>query len=181
MAVHRSLLMGKNNKMTYSLARYKKLKSEGRCVSCSGDLLKNHPFVECERCRQKHRDYEKDRSEQNRCHSCGKKAITGNGRKFCEVCWFKRKAQHHTGSLKNWRELKRLLEKQDSKCAYTGRTLTIGINASLDHKQSKHNGGTGDTSNLQWVDLEINIFKNIMSHNEFLLTIQEIFRYSLTK
>lgn len=57
---------------------------------------------------------------------------------------------------------------QGGKCAYTGRELVPGTNASLDHKIPKALGGTNDLENLQWVETNVNRAKNALAEDEFL-------------
>ena len=66
-------------------------------------------------------------------------------------------------------ELRRILEEQDCRCAYTGKKLVIGDNASLDHKIPVSRGGAKEPGNIHWVDWTVNTsFKNGLSHNNFL-------------
>jgi hypothetical protein len=70
--------------------------------------------------------------------------------------------------------IRRLLDEQDYKCAYTGVNLVLGVNAQLDHKTPIELGGSNDPSNLHWVDKEINRMKGKHSHNEFIQICQLI-------
>jgi len=63
-----------------------------------------------------------------------------------------------------------LFEKQNGKCAYTGWDLEIGTHktsktASLDRIDSSQGYIKG---NVQWVHKEVNIAKNVLSHERFL-------------
>lgn len=51
------------------------------------------------------------------------------------------------------------LENQNYKCAITGVTIELGVNASLDHIQEFSQGGTCTLENLQWVDKTANLSK----------------------
>ena len=108
--------------------------------------------------------------------SCGKKIFAG---KTCEKCWFKVKAKDHTGSRKNWKDLKKILENQNYKCLYTGKELIAGGNATVDHIIPKCKGGSNSIANLQWIDKHVNIhMKFNMSHNEFIDYLKHIINYA---
>lgn len=117
----------------------------------------------------------KHRKENGSCWRCNRPAIIFRRKeKLCEMCWFKATSRNRTGSVKKWRAIKLLLEKQSYKCAYTGKILTPAKNASLDHIIPTSKGGNNAIKNLQWVDLQINVMKNGMSHKEFISTIKLI-------
>jgi hypothetical protein len=71
--------------------------------------------------------------------------------------------------------LKCLIEQQHGKCPYTGISLVLGHNASLDHKASKSRGGSNDLSNLQWVyygdDFDVNMMKRDTTEENFVKAI----------
>jgi 5-methylcytosine-specific restriction endonuclease McrA len=65
--------------------------------------------------------------------------------------------------------LKKLLEKQNYRCAYSSELLLIGHpDSSIDHKIPRARGGTNDIDNLQWVAKRINQMKTDFTHEEFL-------------
>jgi len=114
------------------------------------------------------------RRDQKLCLKCGKPSAVRDRDCLCEDCWFKAIAKNRTGSPKNWLLIKTILQNQNYRCAYTGKELVIGQNASLDHIIPIAQGGDNSLENLQWTDCQINIMKNNMSHQEFISTIQLI-------
>jgi len=109
------------------------------------------------------------------CHNC-KTPRMPNSNTECEKHWFSARAMQRLGRggdvIARGQELKKILEKQEYRCAYTGRLLVPGINASVDHirPQSKHPDLANSISNIQWVDININHMKTDMDHEEFLET-----------
>jgi hypothetical protein len=87
----------------------------------------------------------------------------------CEECFFRKVARRATGNEKDWKLLRGLLHQQNFKCAYSGKLLTIGDNASIDHKIPKSRNGASSLENVHWIDITINKkYKNWMSHDNFL-------------
>jgi 5-methylcytosine-specific restriction endonuclease McrA len=58
--------------------------------------------------------------------------------------------------------------KQGGICPYTGKILSLGKDASVDHIVPKSRGGSTELSNLQWVYYQVNFMKGDMFHEEFL-------------
>ncbi|MFX5522449.1 HNH endonuclease signature motif containing protein, partial [Acinetobacter baumannii] len=73
-----------------------------------------------------------------------------------------------------WKELRDLLQKQEFKCPYTGDTIVIGENASLDHITPSSRGGQSTIDNLQWVTATVNNAKRDLNHDEFVELIVKI-------
>ena len=165
-----------HNERFKKIAQYRK--EHNLCHDC-GKEIDRPGFTKCSRCAERqHKSVTKMvnlRYENGLCR-CGKPATIG---KVCDVCWFKRGAVFNTGSKRNWQDIKQLLEKQGYRCAYSGRHLVPGINASLDHIVPVAKGGTNNITNLQWVDKHINIrMKFGMSHQEFMSLIHQIVSYT---
>jgi 5-methylcytosine-specific restriction endonuclease McrA len=55
-------------------------------------------------------------------------------------------------------------------CPYTGEMLVLGVNAHLDHIESKRNRPdlARDINNLEWISEKANLAKNGMSKDEFI-------------
>lgn len=163
-------------------AKRKKLQDAGLCVNCGRSFVLNG-HVRCAPCLEKgtasSNQARKRRSQiwsaQGGCVRCGEQKLE-HGR-VCITCWYKRKSQRATGTECHWEELKRMLENQDFKCIFTGRKLTPGINASVDHGIPTARGGAQEVYNLQWVDLEVNMFKRAKTSSEFLVLIKEIYEH----
>ena len=156
-------------------------KKEGLCAWCGKrPSTKGTPYCDIcgERRTARWKALVSERKDKGLCPKCGNIAVAGFS---CEVCWFKNSSFNATGKYKNWRILKELLEGQGYLCVYTGRKLTIGVNASVDHIIPSSRGGDNSIENLQWVDLSINIMKRDMTHQEFLATIKLVYERDLTK
>lgn len=89
---------------------------------------------------------------------------------YCYICYMKRAAHRHLGSAKRWKELDALLIQQLGRCAYTGRPIVLGVNASIEHVEpiSRSPGRASDIANLRWVEKEVNLAKRSMTLKEFL-------------
>ena len=113
------------------------------------------------------------------CVRCGKNEPFQETGKICWTCTIKTMAQKHLGAKERFEELEKLLNEQGHKCAYSGRPLEIGINASIEHvaPKSKHPLKAKDLDNLKWVDLSINKMKHELSLPEFLQTCKEILMF----
>jgi hypothetical protein len=63
---------------------------------------------------------------------------------------------------------------QEKKCAITGIELIPGKTASIDHIIPLCKGGTNDKSNLRFVHVSMNAFKNDLDEEEFYLLLEEL-------
>lgn len=96
---------------------------------------------------------------------------------MCLTCWLKKRAQAVLGDREGWRALLDLWERQGGRCAYTGRVLTPGQDASLDHIVPRSKGGSNHPHNLQWVSAAVNTAKQDLSENEFLNLCAQVVAY----
>jgi hypothetical protein len=165
---------------------YLKTKKENRiwsslCQSCGKPYgqPKRSKWV-CEECkcsnRQKQADLKVIRIEAGLCYKCGKDKDTNNDR--CTICYLKDISHTQFKQRKRYTDLLELFEKQKGVCPYTGRQLTIGVNASVDHIVPKSRGGSNDISNLQWLyngDFDVNWIKGMLLEGEFFGAIIEIY------
>ena len=80
---------------------------------------------------------------------------------LCEKCWFARIARTRLGSGSHGPIIKKKLEEQNYRCAYSGLRLVPGLNANLDHILPKHLHPelASDPSNVEWVDAHVNLMK----------------------
>lgn len=135
--------------------------------------------VLCQKCTDRLRTNNSKRRqlllEQHVCLRCGRGNLTRI--QMCQDCYLKLMAGKYLGSKNRGQELKRLLEKQNSCCPYTGIDLVLCENASLDHIFPVSKGGNDDISNLQWVYLPINSMKLNHTESEFLLLVSKIAEY----
>ncbi|WP_439624097.1 HNH endonuclease [Gemmata sp.] len=70
-------------------------------------------------------------------------------------------------------ELMKLLERQDFRCAYTGRSLSPET-ASVDHITPISRGGLNELSNLAIVHMDVNTAKSSMTLEEFVAVCREV-------
>jgi 5-methylcytosine-specific restriction endonuclease McrA len=71
--------------------------------------------------------------------------------------------------------LKDLLESQNGRCVYTGRKISIGVDAWLDHKVPRNQGGGFEIENLQWVHRDANRMKTDLLEPQFFQMVKEIY------
>lgn len=118
--------------------------------------------------------------ENGLCVLCAKRLyITTSSYKLCEICYVKRASTKNMNSRKYWKQLLDLLEQQDHICPYSGETIVLGQNDSIDHilPKSRFPALISDISNIQWVTRHINHMKWDMTHDEFMDTLQKIQRH----
>ena len=149
--------------------------AEGICVTsgCGKPIVRNTRCDECATRVGKQSMSRKTRLiAQGLCGWCGKKPALGKAAK-CEECYFKFTASRYLGGCSQWHLLKEKLVAQDYKCPYTGISLVIGHNMSLDHIVPQARGGMNDIANLQWVHGWVNAMKNDLPHEEFVKMLKE--------
>lgn len=112
------------------------------------------------------------------CRVCLKEPPLRSGKR-CRVCIIKELAKHHLGTMKRWRELDALLERQNGRCAYSNLPIDFGRYASVDHKVSKCRGGEESINNLQFVHLHVNFAKNALSEGDFLRLVEHIYHHRI--
>jgi 5-methylcytosine-specific restriction endonuclease McrA len=97
----------------------------------------------------------------------------------CLDCQFRRLAKNHLGSRDRAAELINLLEAQGYRCAYSGRLIDIGENASVEHvvPVSRDRKRKTDITNIKFVDQRINQMKQGLPLSEFLGTCKEVLRF----
>jgi 5-methylcytosine-specific restriction endonuclease McrA len=155
--------------------------AKGNCVTC----WKPNPrkgLRECGPCAARSTKRAKARDERYKkegcCRTCGQtegllfSTVTNftheQSRITCPDCWYRRIANSHGMSTKDWPVLRDLLVAQNRRCAYSRDVLVLGQNMSLDHKTPTSRGGGNEPSNLQWVTWRVNLMKSDMTHEEFL-------------
>lgn len=146
------------------------------CSICLSTRNETFPYAYRKRAEQ--------RRKLNLCINCGKseplESLPVNAvQLFCEVCYLKRTAAHNLGSQKHWRVLKEKLESQNYKCAYTGKSLKLGLNASIDHKLpvAHYPLHKYDHDNVEWVDLKVNLVKRDLTSQEFIDLVETIVKH----
>ncbi len=147
-------------------------KEQGLCYTCGGDVKPNQ--VTCDKCRAKAREYfhktkQQTRSKKDKNNECKDCKLPRFGKsKCCKRHWAIDIARK-TGCLEKHEQLLEKLEKQDCKCFYTGIDLIAGVNASIDHLESRKNSPdkVNDLNNLVWCDRRINSMKGSLNYEEF--------------
>ena len=161
-----------------------KTKSEGFelcCKNCSKRRLamyyKNKPKKTEEELNSYNvyrNNWRKEQFSKGKCRVCKTSRLEHSV--LCEKHYLQEVAIKHLGTASRWEELKTLWDKQLGKCAYSGRKLTMGLNASIDHIKplSKHPELLNSVDNLQWVHKQLNYFKQDLEENEFIDFIVDI-------
>ncbi len=78
-----------------------------------------------------------------------------------------------------WWQLEALYVAQGGRCAYTGKSIRIGENASLEHVSpaSRDKIRASDIDNLKWVDITVNRSKADMQIVEYLSLCREVLEH----
>ena len=153
---------------------------DGRCKSCVNLFSKKYREKKGEQYRvdniSKAKEQQLNRLAKGQCRHCSSERLE-NSDLYCEKHWFEYVAKAHLGTMKRGNELKKLLELQDYRCAYTGIKLIPALNASIDHKipLSTDVSQYQKIENLQWVCLDINTMKRNHSEDDFLKYIKLIY------
>lgn len=152
-----------------------KRKNNGLCIICGKmNDTKNLNCKECYKIINKRDNfYRKNQLLKGLCTKCDEPLLKGTS--YCLIHYIKQKTYSHFGSCKRWQELLDLFNEQNI-CPYTKKQLTIGLDASLDHKMPKSKGGSNEISNLQWVYHKVNYMKRNLLESEFLNLIQLVYK-----
>jgi CRISPR/Cas system Type II protein with McrA/HNH and RuvC-like nuclease domain len=97
----------------------------------------------------------------------------------CTECFYKQVAHGVFNNIAEWEALRDLFAACGARCAYSGRTLTLGLNAELDHIIPAARGGPNILDNVHWVDHDINQMKRDLGENEFLGLVRDIATHRL--
>lgn len=151
--------------------RVQNLRARGLCTRCSSP--KNRKGPRCAGCIAKDREKYHARVARGECVYCGERATAGA---FCLHHWFKNIGAAHGLRKSNGgiALLKQIWEEQGGCCAVTGRVLTPGNDASLDHVVPSSKGGTNERGNLRWVLWVVNRAKSDMTHQQFVTMCREV-------
>lgn len=112
------------------------------------------------------------------CVRCGSTASAGA---HCRWCWFAMMARNALGSRSRGPDLARLWLAQGGRCAYTGRQLTPGVNASVDHVLPRSRGGSDELDNLVWTCAEVNRAKTDLTPEAFRALCAEVLAYHASR
>jgi hypothetical protein len=159
---------------------------DGRCKPCVNLISKKYRKDRGEEYRidniSKAKERTLERLKNGKCYNCNSERLE-HSNLYCEKHWFQYAAKHHLKSMKQWKELKSILENQKYKCCYTGLELIIGLNAGIDHKipLSKNANLHQNIDNIQWVHSDINLMKRNHLENDFLNYIKLIYENRLSR
>ncbi len=174
-----------------------------RCARCKNflpieEFNKNKSFKDgyshyCRKCmnsyrRERWKDWKQDKIHQRNqykrrvsldlCPQCAEKSLKNII--LCIDCWFKRVSYHTFSTSKKWKQIKKIAEKQNYTCVYTGKKLIPGTNMSIDHKIPKFLNGSNKLKNLQWTLKKVNIAKNKLTHKDFIQMCIDIVKFAET-
>ena len=175
-----------------SAKRTNRLLALGLCLVC-GKRPARKDRKTCQGCKEKvtkraretRPKLEGARMAKGLCRLCGVRpqlgSMTTHKVPMCEMCFYKACSHRALGNRRLWETLKNILAAQNYKCAYTGRRLTLGVNASVDHilPVARFPHLKSDPNNIQWVDKSINFMKNDFLTEEFLGLVKEIAAHRL--
>lgn len=146
----------------------------GLCVLCDSSVVPGRQKCarHLEQARLAVARKRRDRISRGLCCQCDRPATAGQ---YCRDHWFRSIASLHGGAL-NAAAIRGLFDDQGGRCALTGRELTPGVNASLDHRVPRSLGGKHELGNVRWVDLRANLAKQNLSEEEFLRLCRDVVR-----
>ena len=146
------------------------------CRSCATAAVNAYQKSNRDKVSLSRRNREASYKNIGKCVNC-KNPVVKNNKSYCEKHLVSMMASRHLGSKKMYGFLIDLLLKQRHRCAYTGVELIIGENASIDHIKSKAKNLElfNDSSNVQWVDIRVNLMKRELHEIEFLDIINMIY------
>lgn len=148
-------------------SRYANKKEDGMCVVCGKRPADK--TAKCDLCHEAYVENARIRRErrllEGRCVYCEEMRVSTT---LCLKHYLQFTAKTHFRTSKRYKELEDLFNSQQGICPYTGRKLTLGVDASIDHIVPKSRGGSDDLNNLQWVYYQVNFMKGDMLEEEFL-------------
>ena len=138
------------------------------CIKCGASHIGENQT--CSVCKEKAEGQYKSRREERRakdlCQRCSK-LKEGPG-PLCNKHVFISSAYRSLKNSNQWNELETMFHNQNKKCPYTGETLILGGNATIDHIVPRARGGANEIHNLQWVTLTANRAKSDLAHEDFI-------------
>jgi hypothetical protein len=154
---------------------------KGLCYECDNPIDRPGKKICkacCTRSTERTRKQKQDRTDAGMCVMCGKKPPLEHSR-YCEFCYFKIASSQHFATVAEASGLQKLFHDANGQCAYTGRQLTLGLDAQLDHIVAITRGGANSVSNMQWIHRDANQMKWNYSEEEFLALVRDIARNRL--
>jgi len=172
---------------------YEDRKQRSVCVVCEAPVIGQ---MKCKSCKAKEKEKREtlkiERLRVGACIDCGatqdivacahisKVWKSTRERLLCRKHYFKWVAKRH-GGVKNAKMIEDLWNKQMGRCAYTGRRLTLGKDASIDHKIPRSDNGKNTKENMHWVHWDVNVAKGALSEADFYALCHEILEHKKGK
>lgn len=173
------VVIGKKSILCENCKKYEKelrnkRKEDGICVTCGISNYTNG--FKCEKCYLNYNKSKKEKKEYRLlngcCAFCDEKRIHT---RLCEKHYLQFTSRTHLNTMRDWEALKDIFEKQKGICPYTGKFLTLGLDASIDHIFPKCLGGSLGLDNLQWVYAPVNFMKADVTEDEFFNLVKLIY------
>jgi hypothetical protein len=153
--------------------RYHEKKKGGICRNCKNPT--NRPGgTFCSSCLSTQKRRRGERLALGVCLECAAARLPDNAR--CEIHYLRSVAKRTLGDRALAEGIKAILLAQDFICPFTGRKLTLGLDAALDHKLPKVRGGADAVENVQWIYAPINEMKSYRTDEEFLELVAEVYK-----
>lgn len=156
--------------------RTKKRMASGCCIECDQAAIKNNLCQYHSECRLEQIAQAKIRRDKRReaglCEECGDEGLQTSSRKtiLCKICYLKALSRKHFSTSSRWKDLENLFQSKPI-CPYTGISLELGVNASLDHITPTSRGGSNLLENMQFVytfgSLDVNLMKGANTDAEY--------------
>lgn len=147
-------------------------KLKGLCIECSNTAS----GLRCDACNKRRAENRKKNyqewKEKGLCCQCGNEVV--KNRNYCEKHYLMATSRTALGTQTYWKELKKLIEKQNYKCALTGDAISFNEDIELDHILPIYRGGKKELSNVQWVSRQANWFKRALTENELIELCEKI-------
>jgi hypothetical protein len=155
-------------------------KAAGFCVTCGkAPALRG---TQCSGCRtaaiENTRIRKEERLARGCCAYCDEPRISSS---LCQKHYLQFASKTHFRTIKRHEELAALFDAQQGICPYSGRKLTLGVDASIDHAIPKSRGGSMDIENLQWVQYQVNFMKGDMLDEELFDLVRDIYHHMSQK
>lgn len=160
-------------------AMKEKRKLSGLCIYCGNQRGEDGTSTRCRPCAIAQNAYIKKRVDEKRangiCIRCDQPVLSWSQ---CRKHLLMELARSYGRSGVNWTDLERLWDKQNGKCAITGRQLVLGSGASIDHIVPRCLGGAHETHNMQWTTAQINRAKGEMLIEDFIQLCRDVVAYA---
>lgn len=153
-------------------------RNAGLCVYCGKESYQGPG--KCRTCANKKEAERLRLIRQGRCVRC-RKPSDRTDIKHCNNCVLVNLAYKTFGDASKVVLLTDLFDKQDGRCALSGRPIRIGVDAELDHIIPVSRGGMNVIDNYQWLHADVNQAKRGLLDSEFLALVGDVYDYRLKR